>query len=49
MIDTAWGPVSVDNAVYRVPLRGDVVIIGQNSLKEKIGIDIMAQLNAHLY
>ena len=29
-----------------VPGRGDVVIIGQKTLKEKLGIDVMAQLKA---
>ena len=45
-IDTPWGPVR-----FTIPFRvlrggGDVVIIGQKTLREKLGIDVMAQLKA---
>ena len=32
------------HAVYRAPWGGDMIIIGQKTLREKLGIDVMAQL-----
>ena len=34
------------HAVHRVPWIGDMVVIGQKTLREKLGIDVMAQLKA---
>eukprot|EP00904_Undaria_pinnatifida_P005886 jgi/Undpi1/2427/HiC_scaffold_13.g05808.m1 len=45
-IDTPWGPVRFTMPFIVLPGRGDVVIIGQKTLREKIGIDVMAQLKA---
>ena len=43
-IDTPWGPVPFTMPFIVLPGRGDVVIIGQKTLREKLGIDVMAQL-----
>ena len=45
-IETPRGPVwfTMPNIVF--PGGGDVVIIGQKTLREKLGIDVMAQLKA---
>ena len=40
------GTSPIYHAVYRVPGEGDVVIIGEKTLREKFGIDVMAQLKA---
>ena len=43
----SMGSSPVYHAVYRAPWGGgDVVIIGQKTLREKLGIDVMAQLKA---
>ena len=38
-IDTAWGPVRFTMPVIVLPGGGDEVIIGQKTLREKLGID----------
>ena len=38
----------VYHAIYRAPWGGDVVIIGQKTLKDKLGFDVMAKLKAFL-
>ena len=43
-IETLWGPVRFTIPFIVLPGGGDVVIIGQKSLREKLGIDLMAQL-----
>ena len=43
-IDTPWGPVRFTLPFIVLPGVGDVVIIGQKTLREKLGIDAMAQL-----
>ena len=43
---TPVGTSLVYDAVYRAPMGGDVAIIGQNTLREKLGNDVMAQLKA---
>ena len=45
-IDTPWGPVRFTMSFIVLPGGGDVVIIGQKTLREKLGIDVMAQLKA---
>ena len=45
-IDTPWGPVRFTMPFIVLPGRGDVVIIGQKTLREKLGVDVMAQLKA---
>ena len=45
-IDTPWGPVRFTLPFIVLPGGGDVVIIGQKTLREKLGIDVMAQLKA---
>ena len=45
-IETPWGPVRLTMPFIMLPGGGDVVIIGQKNLREKLGIDIMAQLKA---
>ena len=45
MIDTPWGPVQFTMPFVVLPGTGDVVI-GQKTLREKLGIDVMAQLKA---
>ena len=45
-IDTPWGPVRFTMPCIVFPGGGDVVIIGQKTLREKLGIDVMAQLKA---
>ena len=39
-IDTPWGPVQFTMSFIVLPGRGDVVIIGQKTLREKLGIDV---------
>ena len=41
-IDTPWGPVRFTMPFIVLPGGGDVVIIGQKTLRKKIGIDVMA-------
>ena len=43
-IETRWGPVRFTMPSIVLPGRGDVVIIGQKTLNEKLGINVMAQL-----
>ena len=45
-IETPWGPIRFTMLFIVLPGGGDVVIIGQKTLREKLGIDIMAQLKA---
>ena len=45
-IDTPWGPVRFTMSFIVLPGRGDVVIIGQKTRTEILGIDVMAQLKA---
>ena len=45
-IDTPWGPVRFTMPFIVPPAGGDVVIIEQKTLREKLGIDVMAQLKA---
>ena len=40
------GPVRLTMPSIVLPRRGDAVVIGQKTLREKIGIDVMAQLNS---
>ena len=44
-IETPWGPVRFIMP-FVLPRGGDVVIIGQKTLREKLGIDVMTQLKA---
>ena len=45
-IETPWGPVRFTMPFIVLPGGGDVVIFGQKTLREKRGIDVMAQLKA---
>ena len=45
-IETPWGPVRLTMPFIVLPVGHDVVIIGQKTLREKLGIDVMAQLKA---
>ena len=45
-IETPWRPVRFPMPFIVLPGGGDVVIIGQKTLREKLGIDIVAQLKA---
>ena len=45
-IETPWGPVQFTMPFIVLPGGGDVVIIGQKMLREKLGIDVMAQPKA---
>ena len=45
-IETPWGPVRFTMPFIVLPGGGDVVIIGQKTLREKLGIDVIAQLKA---
>ena len=45
-IETPWGPFRFTIPFVVLPGGGDVVIIGQQTLREKLGIDVMAQLKA---
>ena len=45
-IETPWGPVRFTTPIIVLPGGGDVVIIGQKTSREKLGIDVMAQLKA---
>ena len=45
-IDTPWGSVRFTMPFIVLPGAGDVVIIEQKTLREKLGIDVMAQLKA---
>ena len=45
-IETPWGPVRFTMPSTVVPGGGDVVIVGQKTFREKLGIDVMAQLTA---
>ena len=45
-IETPWGPVRFIMQFVVLPGGGDVVTIGQRTLREKLGIDVMAQLKA---
>ena len=45
-IETPWGPVRFTMPSTVVPGGGDVVIVGQKTFREKLGIDVMAQLKA---
>ena len=45
-IETPWGPVRFTMPFIVLPVGGDVVIIGQKTLREKLGIDVMAPLKA---
>ena len=48
MIAAPWGPVRVQLTMTFIvlPGGGDMIIIGRNTLREKRGIDVMAQLKA---
>ena len=43
-IETPWGPVRFTMPFVVFPGGGDGVIIGQRTLREKLGIDVMAKL-----
>ena len=43
-IETPWGPVRFTIRFIALPGGGDVIIIGQKTLREKLGIGIMVQL-----
>ena len=45
-IEPPWGPVRLTMPFIVPSGEGDVVIIGQKTLREKLGIDVMAQLKA---
>ena len=45
-IETPWRPVRFTMPFIVFPRGGDVVIIGQKKLREKLGIDVMAHLVA---
>ena len=45
-IKTPWGPVRFTMPFIVLPAGGNVIIIGQKTLREKPGIDVMAQLKA---
>ena len=45
-IETPWRPVRLTLPFIVLPGGGDVVVIGQKTLREKLGIDVMAQLKA---
>ena len=45
-IDTPWGPVPFTMPFIVLPGGGDVVIIGQKTLRNEHGVDVMAQLQA---
>ena len=45
-IETQWGPVRLTMPFIVLPGGGDVVILGQKALREKLGIDVMTQLKA---
>ena len=45
-IETQWGPVWLKMPFIVLPGGGDVVILGQKALREKLGIDVMTQLKA---
>ena len=45
-IETPWGPVRFTMSFIVLPGGGDVVIIGQKTLGEKLDIDFMDQLKA---
>ena len=45
-IDTPWGPVRFTMPFIVLPGGGDVVIIGQKTLRKKLAIDVKAQLKA---
>ena len=46
-MEATWAPVRL-NLPFIVLLRGgDVVIVGQKTLRDKFGIDVMAQLKAY--
>ena len=45
-IETMWGPVRFTMPFIVLPGGGDVVILGQKALREKLGIDVMTQLKA---
>ena len=47
-IRNPWGPVLFSMPFTVLPGAGDVVIILQNPQREKLGIDVMAQLTASL-
>ena len=48
MIETPWGPVRLTMPFIVLPGGDDVVINGQKALREKLGIDVMAQLKAYV-
>ena len=43
-IETPWGPVRFTMPFIVLPGGGDVVVIGQKKPKEKLSVDVMAQL-----
>ena len=45
-IETPWGLVRFTMPFIVLPGGGDVVIIGQKTLREKLGIDVMTQFKA---
>ena len=45
-IESPWGPVRFTMPFIELPGGGDVVIIGQKTLREKLGTDVMTQLKA---
>ena len=47
-IETPWGPVRFTMPFIVLPGGGDVVVIGQKTLREKLDIDVMAQLKIYV-
>ena len=45
-IETPWRPVRFAMPFIVLPRVGDVVIVGQKTLREKLGVDVMVQLRA---
>ena len=45
-METPWGPVKFTMPFVLLPGGRDVVIIGQKTLREKLGVDVIAQLQA---
>ena len=47
-IETPWGPVRFTMPFMLLHGGGDVVIIGQKTMREKLNMDVMAQLKAYI-
>ena len=45
-IENAWGPVLFTMRFIVLPGGGDVVFVGKKTLEEKLGVEVIAQLNA---